>query len=266
MELEGADKRASRTAPVRTLRKRKVLSEDEYLAQLSAILKRDFFPNLAKLEAQYEYLTAMERSDLTALRAAAARLNNPSTVQAPEMSVDDFQMRYVTEDTAGFEELLERVNATRRGRFAKVFKREAPLLLESSADIPTGKGRVCRENTRLEKQVDLSLLERDTNDVRHHYWRMRKEYGEKSAGSVSDVGSGRLRGYSFVETPDHQPERRYRVPDTPSRDALASGMARQSRARKEELLRTPAVQRLLKAHTPKIGSVFDVPKTPKRKK
>jgi hypothetical protein len=96
---------------------------------------------------------------------------------------------------------------------------------------------------------------------------MLKEYGEEPERSVSEAPSSKLRGYDFVETPAREVDgRRYRIPETPARDTLAHGMATGSKAQKNALLRTPAVQRLLRAHTPKIGSVFDVPKTPKRKK
>lgn len=263
--------------------KRKVLDEDEYITKLSGILRRDFFPTLDRLEAQYDYLNAMEREDLTALRSASNRLRRldatASTGSAPNMSLDEFQARYVTEDTAEFEDLLDRINDARRGRFAKVFRRETPLLLPAATEAPPSRGSLRKENTRIEKDIDLGILEGNPDDIRYQYWRMLKEHGEEddSARSVSEsTGTGQIRGYSFVETPQVHNEgitpdvRRYQVPETPSRDLLGHSLTttKVSKKHKEQsdLFKTPAVQRLLRAHTPKIGSVFDnVPKTPKRK-
>lgn len=105
--------------------KRKVLKEEEYLSALSSILRRDFFPTLDRLEAQYEYLSALERSDIASLRQAAAKLasfhSHPSLSSLDNLSLDEFQARYMTEDTADFEELLAKFNAARRKRYWRLF-------------------------------------------------------------------------------------------------------------------------------------------------
>ncbi|ESO97551.1 hypothetical protein LOTGIDRAFT_72520, partial [Lottia gigantea] len=45
-----------------------VLDEDTYTEKITDIIQRDFFPDLSKLEAQAEYLEALEKNDLVTLR------------------------------------------------------------------------------------------------------------------------------------------------------------------------------------------------------
>ncbi|KDE07918.1 hypothetical protein MVLG_01828 [Microbotryum lychnidis-dioicae p1A1 Lamole] len=47
----------------RSLLKQEILSEEEYINHLSHIIKRDFFPSLANLDAQHEILDAFESED-----------------------------------------------------------------------------------------------------------------------------------------------------------------------------------------------------------
>lgn len=306
---------------------RRVLVEEEYLATLGSILRRDFFPTLGRLEAQYDYLTAVERSDLEALRVAASRLSaleaRGECVAAPDMSLDEFQAQYVTEDTHAFEELLGRLNSSRRAKFAKIFK-ASPLL----ADDPTrrlallpshndpdrlsaaaSRRATVARNTRIEWDAGASagategaLLQRDPDDIRYHYWKMVREHREADGGGgggdgdsvrgssvgsqISQMGGVGADGYDFVDTPapsaaDGTPlrgeppsthARKFRIPPTPRRELLGHSIASASRRaagssvslRSSELLRSPAVQRLIRARTPRIGSVFDMP-TPQRR-
>lgn len=329
--------------------RRTILREEEYLSTLGAILRRDFFPTLDQLEAQREYLTAMERDDLVALREAADRLNilehrrqqqtsqlaTTSRTGDLNLSLDEFQARYVTEDTAEFEELLARINAARLAKYRKTFCKNtmatlalssvsqstAPALASSSSSLmlraaPDSTisqgclGEVCPERTRIEAEVELGMLERDPTDIRYHYWRMLREYGSGEergrepsviSSSISQMGGGDACGphYNFVETPQRgypgitetpmRDPNHFRIPPTPSRDVLGHRMAvsitaaspasaslllssaspgssHGLRERKRKLLlKSPAVQRLLRAHTPRrTDSVFDTPRRPNK--
>ena len=53
--------------------KTKALDEDVYLSGIAQIIRRDFFPETAKLEAQHAYMTAMENNDVEALNAIYER-------------------------------------------------------------------------------------------------------------------------------------------------------------------------------------------------
>eukprot|EP00039_Didymoeca_costata_P005059 m.78103 g.78103 ORF g.78103 m.78103 type:complete len:517 (-) comp12657_c0_seq1:196-1746(-) len=58
-------------------RRAKALDEDVFVSTIEKIIRRDFFPELSKLEAQHAYLTAMENNDMDALKNIAIRYQTP---------------------------------------------------------------------------------------------------------------------------------------------------------------------------------------------
>lgn len=84
-------------------RKLKVLDEDDYTQDLENIIARDFFPDVPKLQAQAEYLDALEKNDVVRLReihskyastsrpgTSSSAFNSPSTFETPvRKSVND---------------------------------------------------------------------------------------------------------------------------------------------------------------------------------
>jgi hypothetical protein len=82
---------------------KRVLSEEEYMARLSAIICRDFFPLLA--EGSLEALSSEE-----------------------QVSLAQFQAKYTTEDDASFAQLLERENALKRAKYERVYGGPARLV------------------------------------------------------------------------------------------------------------------------------------------
>lgn len=69
-----------------------ILTEEEYMERLGAILKRDFFPSLEDEFSEPERL-----------------------------SISEFQCLYTTEDNASFEELLARENERKRRKFERIY-------------------------------------------------------------------------------------------------------------------------------------------------
>ena len=69
-----------------------ILSEEEYMERLGAILKRDFFPSLEDEFSEPE-----------------------------RFSISEFQGLFITEDNASFEELLARENARKRQKFERIY-------------------------------------------------------------------------------------------------------------------------------------------------
>ncbi|CAF1013078.1 unnamed protein product [Adineta ricciae] len=53
--------------------KRKILAEEEFVRDLGHIIERDFFPDIKRLRAQAEYLTALEKNDVVTLREMHAK-------------------------------------------------------------------------------------------------------------------------------------------------------------------------------------------------
>lgn len=76
-----------------------ILSEEEYMERLGAILKRDFFPSLQDEFSEPE-----------------------------QLNISEFQSLFTTEDNASFEELLARENARKRAKFEKVYGGPALLV------------------------------------------------------------------------------------------------------------------------------------------
>ncbi|KEF60539.1 uncharacterized protein A1O9_02100 [Exophiala aquamarina CBS 119918] len=56
-----------------------VLEEDEYTAALSEIITRDYFPGLYEIEAQHEYLAALDSRDDTWIAEAGRKLREAAT-------------------------------------------------------------------------------------------------------------------------------------------------------------------------------------------
>jgi len=140
----------------RSLNYQQVLEEDEYTAALSSIIARDFFPSLVHLDATNEYLDAVSSRDPHLISASVRRLqevnDTPATYrgrpwQTPSatpygagpsetplrtprgepvakrprfdtnMSLDDFQARYTSEDNASFTQIMDDENRKRKERW-----------------------------------------------------------------------------------------------------------------------------------------------------
>ncbi|KAL0094643.1 nuclear protein DGCR14 [Phycomyces blakesleeanus] len=133
-----------------------VLDEDTYTEAISYIIERDFFPNLAKLKARQNYFQAQESGSLVSLQQAGKALSDLSqtplqrTAGAPEslpqnfynqdepelatrvnlnLSLDQFQTLYTSEDNASFTDLLEKANAKRKDKYKLIFDETANRLL-----------------------------------------------------------------------------------------------------------------------------------------
>lgn len=58
-----------------------ILDEDTYTEAISLIIERDFFPNLAKMRAQQNYLQAQNHGSLNELHEAGKALHNVSLLK-----------------------------------------------------------------------------------------------------------------------------------------------------------------------------------------
>lgn len=148
---------SSSSQPPRSLNRQVVLEEDEYTEALSHIIKRDFFPSLAQLDATNGYLDALKSHDPSLIQASVRRLedlNTPlirrstQTWQTPsqtpygmgpsetplrtprdeepplkrprydtEMNLDEFQARYTSEDNSSFTQILDEENRRRKEKY-----------------------------------------------------------------------------------------------------------------------------------------------------
>lgn len=155
----------------RSLNSQQVLEEDEYTAALSHIIARDFFPSLVHLDATNEYLDAISSRDPHLINASVRRLQEVNTTpvtyrerpwQTPsatpygtgpsetplrtprgepvmkhprystDMSLDNFQARYTSEDNASFTQIMDEENRKRKERWGWAW--EAQRRVEDQRD------------------------------------------------------------------------------------------------------------------------------------
>ncbi|KAI0931935.1 hypothetical protein AcW2_000704 [Taiwanofungus camphoratus] len=147
---------SSDTQPSRSLNRQAILEEDEYTEALSHIIARDFFPSLVHLGATNDYLEALRSKDPELIQASVRRLEDLATPasrreqpwQTPSqtpyaagpsetplrtprgeasakrprydsnLSLDNFQARYTSEDNSSFTQILEDENRKRKERWA----------------------------------------------------------------------------------------------------------------------------------------------------
>ncbi|CAO3622989.1 unnamed protein product [Mucor fragilis] len=131
-----------------------VLDEDTYTEAISLIIERDFFPKLAKMRAQQSYLEAQNHGSLSELQEAGRALHNVSVQQKKalsresnqpinfyiedepsiekrvnlNLSLDQFQTLYTSEDNASFTDLLEKANIKVKEQNKWFFDRESKQL------------------------------------------------------------------------------------------------------------------------------------------
>ncbi|KAI9026649.1 nuclear protein DGCR14 [Phycomyces nitens] len=131
-----------------------ILDEDTYTEAISYIIERDFFPNLAKLKARQNYFQAQDTGSLVSIQQASKALSDLTqtplrTVGAPEalaqnfynqdepdlgarvnlnLSLDQFQTLYTSEDNASFTDLLEKANTKRKDKYKLIFDETANQL------------------------------------------------------------------------------------------------------------------------------------------
>ncbi|KAH9486811.1 Splicing factor ESS-2-like protein [Psilocybe cubensis] len=196
----------SSSEPQRSLNRQIVLEEEEYTEALSKIIARDFFPSLAHLDATNGYLDALETRDPHLINASVRRLEDISftprtstrgwtpartpsqtpygaSAETPlrsvrgepaqkrarydtNMSLDDFQARYTSEDNSSFTQILDEENRVRKEKWAwawnaqkrvedqqaKMIENREALLLEPST-VPG-----VREKFTIEAPKPIGLL------------------------------------------------------------------------------------------------------------
>ncbi|KZC12538.1 PREDICTED: protein DGCR14 homolog [Dufourea novaeangliae] len=112
---QGVAKRYKRVQPT-------ILDEDTYITRMGEIIQRDFFPHLDKLQAQNEYLDALEQNDAKRMRELYEKYSSgrpiterpvsPATFETPmnktESEDEQFKSSKVSEDTSVSEDTKEK--------------------------------------------------------------------------------------------------------------------------------------------------------------
>ncbi|XP_011874792.1 PREDICTED: protein DGCR14 homolog [Vollenhovia emeryi] len=95
----------------------KILDEDTYIEKMSDIIQKDFFPHLEKLQAQNQYLDALEQNDMKRMRELYAKYSSgrpvterpisPATFETPLRRTESDESPRVPEASSRRETLAE---------------------------------------------------------------------------------------------------------------------------------------------------------------
>lgn len=227
-----------------TARKMLVLSEEAYLGGMSRIIQRDYFPDLARLQAEEAYLDAVEREDLVGVNAACQRLQELKEDQGDGPSLEEYRAVVTSEDNASFEQLQEDENALKRKKYQRVHGGPAllrddparrllllpsktdPILLDKEKSVSK---RINVANTRIRRPELLSEFGAPEGmDIRSAYTEIMQRH-HRSAETSPFVSATSSDGYSMVFTPMQRPEA------TPTRHETSGKSNNRSKAVKQIL-------------------------------
>ena len=135
----------------------KEIEEDEYVAGISKIIQRDFFPDLEKLRVQKKLFDAVDQVDdarAAQLAFQLAKMTESGDVEVNDegkehekkeyntkMSLDRFQAKYTSEDNASFNELVYKENEKKKEKYAHFYPSEQRLLEVTSKKMIEGVSR-----------------------------------------------------------------------------------------------------------------------------
>ncbi|XP_014469776.1 PREDICTED: protein DGCR14 homolog [Dinoponera quadriceps] len=101
--------------PIGSAKKRKysqpkILDEDMYIEKMGEIIQRDFFPHLERLQAQNQYLDALEQNDVKRMRELYAKYSSgrpvterpvsPATFETPQRRVELDELPHTPKEAA----------------------------------------------------------------------------------------------------------------------------------------------------------------------
>ncbi|RCH80517.1 DiGeorge syndrome critical region protein 14, partial [Rhizopus stolonifer] len=134
-----------------------VLDEDTYTEAISFIIQRDFFPNLAKMKAQQKYFQAEQSGSFVDLQNASKTLQNLNRPKKEkdsnisvnyyfeekqelqervnlDLSLDQFQTLYTSEDNSSFTEILKKANQKAKENNKWFYDKESSQLRIAGSD------------------------------------------------------------------------------------------------------------------------------------
>ena len=106
---------------------KRVLEEDEYIGKISEIIKRDYFPDLDLLNAQYDHELAKESKDPELIYYTLQqilKITNSTDSCKTQKSLDEFLATYTSEDNASFERILFKINRNKRQKHQWLYKQD----------------------------------------------------------------------------------------------------------------------------------------------
>ena len=226
------------TTPERSLNHQVVLEEDEYTEALSEIIARDFFPSLIHLDATNDYLDALHSRDPHLINTSVRKLQEINSTPTPrsrgqtlsdtpyyaggrsdtplrtprgelsakrrrydtDMSLDNFQAKYTSEDNSSFTDILDDENRKRKEKWSwawdaqRSVQNQRDRMIESRErsliDGPTATG--IREKFRIEAPTPAGLITdgKEVDELKDKGARSEEDnVGENKKNAVMIMGS-----------------------------------------------------------------------------
>ncbi len=155
-----------------------VLDEDEYIAQMEHIIRRDFFPHQHKLHTQLSQLKQQQQdssnsnstdnnnhtiNNINNTDVSITQIDNDNQQASPSpLSLDRFCQYYTSEDNASFSRLMIRKRREQQERLKRLGMSRRQLQIENVRD----QNRSMMEN---EKKSDNDKDHTDDNDDEYEY-------------------------------------------------------------------------------------------------
>ena len=226
------------TTPERSLNRQVVLEEEEYTEALSEIIARDFFPSLIHLDATNDYLDALHSRDPHLINTSVRKLQEINSTPTPrprgqtlsdtpyyagrqsdtplrtprgepsakrrrydtDMSLDNFQAKYTSEDNSSFTDILDDENRKRKEKWSWAWdaqrrvQNQRDRMIEnrerSLIEGPTATG--VREKFRIEAPTPAGLIMdgKEGEELKDKGWRSEEDnVGENKKNAVMIKGS-----------------------------------------------------------------------------
>lgn len=86
--------------------KRKKLSDEQYFESLSSLFQQVYYPQIEQMEAQLEYLSAIERRDLNSLKEGQMRLNQLKNAPIKDIKeIEKFKQSFISDDHHSYKKI-----------------------------------------------------------------------------------------------------------------------------------------------------------------
>lgn len=139
--------------------KPKILDEDTYIKRMGEIIQRDFFPHLGKLQAQNQYLDALEQNDVKRMRELYEKYSSgrPTTERPASPATFETPMNKIESEDEQFKATKEPKDMPANTDTKEKDKTEPTTGLDAYLSIHTSEDNASFEEMMIEAEKKLRL-------------------------------------------------------------------------------------------------------------